>query len=401
MSFETIVTGIRAASFNLDVIGNNITNAGTVAFKQSSANFAGIIQQSLLGSGTGPETGVAITGTSVGFSQGGIKVTENPLDLAINGNGFFTLRDGSGNLTYSRAGDFVLDPEGFITNKAGFQLQAFLPGPDDQIGSQLGPMRVRDIAGQPQATAAVKLGANLDSRQAEPGTAWAVPPTADMYNSTTSTRIFDSLGQEQDLSIFFRKGAAVNAWEAYVTIDGAQIGGAIPIAFGEDGLPDPALTPVTLNWTSTGAAPGITTLSFSPLTQFSGRFAVSELSQDGYATGSLTGFKVDEDGRVRGLLSNGQTELLGQVALAKFRNNLALEPAGNNLWAANAASGPVQLGTSGVDGIGRLESGALEESNVDITEQLVDMITAQRNFQASVKALQTQDAVTQSVINIR
>jgi len=401
MSFETIVTGIRAASFNLEVIGNNITNAGTVAFKQSRSNFASVIQQALLGSGTGPETGVAVTGSTHAFSQGGIKVTENPLDMAINGNGFFTLLDGNGNNLYSRAGDFGLDKDGFVVSKNGLQLQAYLPGVDGGIGSQIGSLKVQDIAGTPAATAQIELGANLDSRQVEPGTAWAVPPTSDMYNATTSTTIFDSLGKEHKADIYFRKAAADNTWDAYVTIDGVQIGVATPIVFGTDGLPNPALTPVTLNWTPAGAAPGISTLTFAPLTQFSGRFAVSKLTQDGFTTGTLTGIKVTDEGIVEAQLSNGKSQTLGQVALAKFRNNVALQPAGNNLWASTAASGPAQLGTSGIDGIGLLQSGSLEQSNVDITEQLVDMITAQRNFQASVKALQTQDAITQSVINLR
>lgn len=401
MSFETIVTGIRAASFNLEVIGNNITNAGTVAFKQSRANFAGVIQQALLGSGSGPETGVAVTGSTHAFSQGGIKVTENPLDMAINGNGFFTLRDGSGNEFYSRAGDFSLDPDGFVVNKTGFQLQAYLPGVDGSISNTIGSLRVRDIAGTPAATGKVELGANLDARQTEPVTPWAVPPTSDMYNATTSTKIFDSLGGEHKLDIYFRKTATPNTWDAYATIDGTLIGAAIPIVFGSDGVPDPALTPVTLNWTPAGAAAGVTTLTFAPLTQFSGRFAVSSLTQDGYTTGTLTGVKVSDEGLVEAQLSNGKSEVLGQVTLSKFRNNIALEPAGNNLWAATAASGPAQQGTAGTDGVGQLESGALEESNVDITEQLVEMITAQRNFQASVKALQTQDTITQSVINLR
>jgi len=401
MSFETIVTGIRAAGFNLEVIGNNITNAGTVAFKQSRSNFAGVIQQTLLGSGTGPETGVAVTGSTHAFSQGGIKVTENPLDMAINGNGFFTLLDGSGNNLYSRAGDFGLDKNGFIVSKSGLQLQAYLPGVDGTIGNQIGSLKVQDIAGTPAATAAVALGANLDSRQTQPATAWAIPPTSAMYNATTSTTIFDSLGKEHKMDIYFRKAAAPNTWDSYVTIDGAQIGAATPIVFGTDGLPNPALTPITLAWTPAGAAAGSTELSFAPLTQFSGRFAVSKLTQDGYTTGTLTGIKVSGEGIVEAQLSNGKSQTLGQVALAKFRNNIALEPAGNNLWASSAASGPAQTGTSGVDGVGLLESGSLEQSNVDITEQLVEMITAQRNFQASVKALQTQDAITQSVINLR
>jgi flagellar hook protein FlgE len=401
MSFETVVTGIRAASFQLGVIGNNIANASTVGFKESRAGFAGIIQQSLLGTGTGPEAGVAITGTTTAFSQGGIKRTENPLDVAINGNGLFTVIDGSGNRLYSRAGDFVMDPEGFITNKSGFKLQGYLAGADGNIGNQIGSLRIRDVAGAPQQTTRVNLGANLDSRQEEPGVAWAMPPTPEMYNATTSIRVFDSLGEQHEFNVYFRKTAVVNSWEAYVTIGDNQIGGAIPIAFGTDGLPNPALLPIPLNWTPAGASPATTELRLSPLTQFSGRFAVTELTQDGFSTGSLTGLRINEIGVVEAQLSNGQTESIGQIAIAKFRNNLALQPAGGNLWAATLSSGPAQIGVSGLDGFGRIESGALEESNVDITEQLVDMITAQRNFQASVKALQTQDAITQSVLNIR
>jgi flagellar hook protein FlgE len=227
-----------------------------------------------------------------------------------------------------------------------------------------------------------------------------------MYNSTTTTTIFDSLGKEHKLDVFFIKGAAANAWTVRALVDGAELTPPIntAITFGTDGqlvTTPTAPFPVTLTWAPAGAAAGSTKLDLKPLTQFSGRFAVSELSQDGYTTGQLTGLKVDGEGIIKAQLSNGQSVLLGQVALAKFRNNIALQPAGNNLWTATASSGLPQLGTPGSDGVGLIESGALEESNVDVTDQLVEMITAQRNFQASVKALQTQDTITQTVINLR
>ncbi len=420
MSFESIVTGIRAASFNLEVIGNNVSNAGTVAFKQSRANFAGVIQQALLGSGSGPETGVAINGTTHAFSQGGIKVTENPLDLAINGNGFLTLRDASNNTFYSRAGDLDLDADGFLVSKSGYQVQAFLPAANGTISDVVGSLRVSDVSGPPAATANVSIGANLDSRALVPSVAWpatvsaTTPVTTGMYNSSTTTTIFDSLGNQHKLDVYFIKGAAANTWKVRAVINGTtELGTGTDVTFtanGEiqnpTGTPTPPPTfPVTFpSWTPSapaGAAAQVIKLDFEPLTQFSGRFAVSNLVQDGYTTGQLTGLKVDKEGIVKAQLSNGQSVLLGQVALAKFRNNTALEPAGSNLWSASPASGVPQLGTPGSDGMGLVESGALEESNVDVTEQLVEMITAQRNFQASVKALQTQDTITQTVINLR
>jgi len=422
MAFETAVSGIKASSTSLNIIGNNIANAGTTGFKTSRGEFADVFSNSLSGSVSDSSgKGVAVVGVNQSFSQGNISFTENVMDMAINGNGFFVLDD-NGTRIYSRAGNFSVNRDGFVVNSGGSQLQVFRATSDGKIASDLGPLKIDTSLIQPRATGETEITANLDSRQVVPAAAWppagfdafAAPPTApdpDMFNASTSVTIYDSLGNPHVQSMYFVKGTAQNEWSMYTLIDGKSESGPDTITFDTSGQIPAANLPLEFaiaGWIpldATGAANGAQaqdmTLSLSSLTQFGSEFGVNSIAQDGYTTGQLRGIEVSDSGVAFARFTNGQSRALGQVALAKFANTNGLQPVGNTGWAETFNSGQPVIGAPGAAGLGMVQSGALEDSNVEVTQQLVDMIVAQRNFQANAKVIQTEDTITQTVINMR
>ena len=421
MSFDTAISGIKAASTNLGIIGNNIANAGTTGFKYSRGEFADLFATSKLGTGSNAiGKGVQVKSVNQSFTQGNITFTDNVLDMAISGTGFFVLSD-SGTQIYSRAGNFQVDREGYVGNSSGHRLMVFNTNTSGDPSGGISELRIDTSQIQPNATGNVQFTANLDSREVPPTVPWpaagfdafAVPPTspdADMFNASTAATIYDSLGNPHTLSLYFAKTAG-NQWDVYTLIDGVSQSGPDALPFTDTGLVDPASLPFELNiagWTpldSNGAANGAAVQNFivdlSDLTQYGDFFSVSDIQQDGFATGQLTGVEVGETGIVFARFSNGQSRALGQVALAEFANAGGLQPLGNSVWGETFASGQPVLGNPGAGGLGQVQSGALEESNVEITQELVNMIIAQRNFQANAKVIQTQDAVNQTVINLR
>ncbi|MFK8047117.1 MAG: flagellar hook protein FlgE [Halioglobus sp.] len=421
MSFDTAVSGINAATADLGVIGNNIANSSTTGFKTSRAEFADVYATSLLGAGGNAiGQGVNLAGVTQEFTQGNISFTNNALDLAINGNGFFLLSD-NGAALYSRAGNFQVDREGFIVSTQGQRLQAFEVSTTGLINGQPDDLQLDTSLIDPSPTTQLSLTANLDSRQGSPVIpfggpfdAFATPPTApdpDSYNAVTSTTIYSGLGNSHILSTYYIKTANPNEWEVHSTIDGVTTSGPDTINFQSNGKFDPLTLPVDITiagWNPltetglpTGAATQTFTLSVSDFTQFGTEFAVSASVQDGFTTGQLTGLEIDESGIVFARYTNGQSRALGQIALVGFPNPNGLQPLGDTTWAETFSSGAGTLGAPGSSGLGVLQSGALEGSNVDITEQLVNMIIAQRNFQANAQVIQTQDTITQTVINLR
>ncbi|MCR9104345.1 MAG: flagellar hook protein FlgE [Gammaproteobacteria bacterium] len=421
MAFDTAVSGINSATADLGVIGNNIANSSTTGFKTSRAEFADVYATSLLGAGgNAVGKGVSLSGVTQEFTQGNISFTNNALDLAINGNGFFLLSDNGASL-YSRAGNFQVDREGFLVTNQGHKLQAFQVNSNGEINGQAGDLQLDTSLVDPGATGLADITANLDSREGPPALpfggpydAFAVPPTfpdQDAYNSTTSVTIYDGLGNAHIMSMYFVKTANPNEWDIHTLIDGVTTAGPDTVTFQSNGKFDPNILPVELNVTGwnplntaglpTGAAPQDFTVTLSQLTQFGSDFSVSSVVQDGFTTGQLLGLEIDDSGVVFARYTNGQARALGQVALAGFSNPNGLQPLGDTNWAETFSSGQATLGTPGSSGLGVLQSGALEGSNVDITEQLVNMIIAQRNFQANAQVIQTEDAVTQTVINLR
>jgi len=273
----------------------------------------------------------------------------------------------------------------------------------------------------PSATANINMEVNFDSRESVPASAFtgtydafaATPtfPAADSFNSSSSTTVYDDLGNPHNLDVYYTKTATPNQWEAHTLIDGVSTSGPHTLTFQSNGQLDPATLPVNLGiagWTPldaagspNGAGVGAINIDVSTSTQFGSPFGVSSLSKDGYSAGELSGVDVDGEGIVFARYTNGQARALGQVVMAGFNSNTGLKPTGNTRWLETFASGPAIIGTPGTAGLGVIQSGALEDSNVEITEQLVNMIVAQRNFQASAQVIQTEDTVTQTIINIR
>lgn len=421
MAFDTAISGMRAATADLNAIGNNVANSSTSGFKTSRAEFADVYASSLLGSGSSATgKGVALAGVTQEFSQGNISYTNSALDLAISGSGFFTLSDNGANV-FTRAGSFSVDREGYVVNGQGLTLQGFQATADGDIINSMGDMRILTNLIDPQQTGSVEVIANLDSRDVPPSGTFAAsydafaspatsPDTSD-YNSSTSSTIYDSLGNSHLLSMYFVKSTTSNEWEANTLVDGVTVGAPQTINFLSSGQLDPATMPVEIavaGWTpldEDGNANGASVQAFrvdaSEFTQFGAGFTVGSVVQDGYSTGQLSGIDIEESGVIYARYTNGQSRGLGQVALTSFTNEAGLQPTGNTSWVETFASGEGTTGEPGSGGLGVLQSGALEDSNVEITEQLVKMIVAQRNFQANAQVIQAEDAVTQTVINMR
>jgi len=422
MSFDTAVSGIKAASTDLGIIGNNIANAGTTGFKSSTGDFSDVFASSLLGvSANAIGKGVAVNGVNQSFSQGNITFTDNVLDMAINGSGFFILNDG-GSQVYSRAGNFQVDRSGNVVNSSGQQLMTLNTTETGTPTGGMSPLEIDSSLIQPQATDGVSMNANLDSRALPPAVPWpaagfdafAATPTSpdpDMFNSSTSVTIYDSLGNSHTQSLYFVKTATENEWNVYSLIDGVSQTGPDTLTFDSSGKIPTASLPFEIAATgwqpldSAGANNGAAVEDFnvdlSKLTQFGNEFSVSTIDQDGFTTGQLRGVEVGEGGVVFARFTNGQSRALGQVALADFSNTAGLQPLGGSIWAETFTSGQPTLSAPGAGGVGVVESGALEDSNVEVTQELVDMIVAQRNFQANAKVIQTQDTITQAIINLR
>ncbi|MBU0592516.1 MAG: flagellar hook protein FlgE [Gammaproteobacteria bacterium] len=422
MGFQTGLSGLNASSKNLDVIGNNVANSSTVGFKTSQAQFADVFAASLAGSGASQVgIGTRLANVSQQFTQGNISVTNNPLDVAINGRGFFRLSD-AGAISYTRNGQFQLDKDSYIVTNGGQHLTGYQADSTGSITGALGDLRI-DLADQPPTiTSTATVGANLDSNSAVITAAWVDPdpsaaapaPVLDpaSYNSSTSMTVYDSLGNSHVVSMYFAKTAA-NTWDVNMTMDGYGTAVGNPVisglAFTDQGVIDPATyTPTTISFDLATINPDLGAQSpldisfdYGETTQFGSVFGVNTLSQNGYASGRMAGFSIGSDGLVQGRYTNGQTKTLGQVALANFANPQGLQPLGDNQWSESPSSGQALVGGPGTASLGLLQSAATEDSNVDLTAELVNMIVAQRAYQANAQTIKTQDAVLQTLVNLR
>jgi flagellar hook protein FlgE len=330
-----------------------------------------------------------------------VSFSENALDLAVNGTGFFILDD-NGSQLYTRSGAFGLDRQGYIVNALSQRLTVFQADAAGNITGATGPLQISTANVPPTATTSMMLGLNLDSSDTPPVVAFNPTNTAS-YNNSTSTTVYDSLGNSHVATMYFRKTAA-NTWETYTYVDGAAVDGPDTLAFNTSGtLITPAGgTLTTPSFTPSGGGAAMTlTLDYAASTQFGSPFAVTRLTQDGFTTGTLTGLDVDKTGVIFARFSNGQAVVQGQIALANFANQQGLQPVGDTNWAETFESGAALVAGPGSSNLGLIQGGALEESNVDLSEELVKMIIAQRNFQANAQVIQTADQVTQSIINIR
>ena len=420
MSFQQGLSGLNAASKNLEVIGNNVANASTYGAKAARAEFADVYANALNGSGASAiGIGVNLAAVSQQFTQGNITTTESSLDLAINGAGFFQVSDGRNPTMYTRNGQFKVDRDGYFVNN---QQQRLLGYPADARGNivpgQAQAIQLPTGGINPRATDEVSMEMNLDARAAVTVPAGGgidlTDPTT--YNNATSVTAYDVLGQDVALTYYFQK-AADDQWNVYVTANGTPIstdagGNPLPsttIQFpANGGSPVAPAGPVTLDIPATTRPDGSTTRAIagvqfdvSRATQYGAGFGVTDLSQTGYAPGQLTGVSIEANGIVMARYSNGQSRPAGQLELANFRNPQGLQPVGGNAWSATYASGDPIAGAAGEGNFGVLQSGALEDSNVDLTGELVNMITAQRVYQANAQTIKAQDSVLQTLVNLR
>lgn len=428
MSFQQGLSGLNASAKALDTIGNNIANSGTVGYKSSTAQFADVFAASLAGAGTSPiGLGTKMSAVTQQFTQGNISVTNNPLDLAINGGGFFQVQNATGDTLYSRNGQMQVDKDGYIVNAKGQRLMGYTADLNGIINPPATALRLFDpqlssdampqATGQSTAATGIQANLNLDAREAAPTVAPFDRLNAQTYNKSTAVTIYDSIGNPHIYTMYFVKQAApaVNAWDVYATVTNppgastplTNLGNVTTLTFGTDGTIQSGGTPTEgITAAQLGYAGGVDDMSFAVnftgSTQYGAVFSVNSLAQDGFASGKLAGFNVGTDGVILGRYTNGQTRNLGQVVLASFRNPQGLQPVGDNTWAATSDSGPVMVGEPGSSGqYGPIQSSALEDSNVDLTAELVAMITQQRVYQANAQTIKTQDQILQTLVNMR
>ncbi len=430
MSFQTGLSGLNAASRNLEVIGHNIANANTTGMKASRAEFSELYASSLGATGgTNVGIGVQVATVAQMFTQGNLKMTGNQLDLAINGTGFFPVKGTDGTPMFTRNGEFKLDQGGFVITNNGARLQQFAINAAGLPGTELSDLRLPTGGINPRATGVtpanpnsrgIELSANLDARAPilpPPG----APLTAEQRRFGTALTAFDAQGSDLPIQIYFIKTGA-NTWEVRASQDNGTtlLPGGGPLTFDGNGqlnlpltgwtnITIPAATPpaivpsaamnipITLTSPPTLAHPNGT----PTVTQFGANFSLFDLKQDGYATGNLTSIDIGEDGLIMSRFSNGISRAEGQLALANFRNLQGLQPLNGGFWAETFRSGQPNMGTPQNAGLGLVRQNALEESNVELTQELVNMMVAQRSYQANAQTIRTQDQVLQTLVNMR
>jgi flagellar hook protein FlgE len=405
MAFSTALSGLTAASSDLDVTANNIANADTVGFKAARAQFADVyaagavnLNNSVIGQG------VRLSSTAQQFTQGNISTSSSNLDLAISGDGFYTLKDANG-FVYSRNGQFGEDKSGNVISSTGQALQVYPPLINGGFNTgTLTNLNLQTAQSAPQATSTGVVILNLPANTPPPTVAPFNSTNSLTYNQSTSTQVYDSLGNAYPATMFFSQQAAPpNTWSVNMTVNGVSAGPAATLTFGSNGA---QTLPVggTLNFNgfvpTGGALPMSLAFNFGSTTQFGGQFGVSSITQNGFATGQLSTVSIDPTGVVSAVYTNGRSTQLGQLALANFPNEQGLKQLGDTNWSETFSSGTVVQGFAGSAGFGSIQSGALEASNVDLTTQLVDMITAQRAFQANAQVITTANSESQTIINI-
>lgn len=414
MSFSQAVSGLGAASSNLDVIGNNIANSATSGFKSSTIAFA-----DMFASGSDVGLGTKVAAVIQNFNDGTTTTTSRGLDVALSGNGFFRMTDSSGGVYYSRNGQFTLDENRNLVNTQGLTVTGYPTSgtpPTIQTGANPVALSIPTTQMAARATTSAGLVANLNSTDGTLTTAGFDSSDADTYNAKSTMTVYDSQGNDHQLDVYFVK-TADNTWQAYAkdSSDASTTGYAsqFTLAFDESGkltsITDSAgnvTTDGTVGMTIqgvNGAAGGqAITLNLSgSLQQNTGASTFGNPTQDGYAPGDLTSYVINDDGTITGTYSNQKTQLLGQIVLASFSNPEGLQSAGDNVWTATNSSGQAAIGLANTGTYGSLTSGALEASNVDMSKELVNMIVAQRNYQANAQTIKTQDQILNTLVNLR
>jgi flagellar hook protein FlgE len=405
MAFSTALSGLTAAASDLDVTANNIANSNTVGFKEARAQFADVyaagavnLNNSVIGQG------VRLSSTAQQFTQGNITTSSSNLDLAISGDGFYTLKSPNG-LVYSRNGQFGEDKAGNVISSTGQALQVYPPLINGGFNTgTLSNLNLQTAQSAPLATTSGTVILNLPANTTPPAVTPFNAANSQTYNQSTSTTVYDSLGNAYPATMFFSQQAAPpNTWSVNMTVNGASAGPAQTLTFGSSGQ---VTAPVggVLNFNgftpTSGALPMTLAFNFNQTTQYGGQFGVTSIVQNGYATGQLSTVAINPAGVVSAVYTNGRSTQLGQLAMANFPNPQGLKQLGDTNWSETFTSGTVVQGVAGSAGFGSIQSGALEASNVDLTTQLVKMITAQRSFQANAQVITTANSESQTVINI-
>ena len=450
MSFQQGLSGLNVSSKALDIISNNVANTNTVGFKTGGAVFADVYAASLTGSVSGKQVGAGSTlgGVRQTFTQGNLTTTNNPLDLAINGDGFFIVGRTDGPNVYTRNGQFELDKDGFIITPTGEKLMGFQsPASSGQLPSPVGGLKelqIPIIGSLPQTTDLITIGGNLDANSLSPKEAYPSVFEGDAdgrfpldgdnwrdartYNFSTSIEVFDSLGKSHELTFYFEKLKAVadnpatpgvdetvsNTWRVHTSVDGDR-----PLAdtatdkyiwtleFDAKGLlvdtaGPSAVTPFKIPIPYTPDASQMSfSVDFASMRQIGGPYLITELTQNGYTGGELAGVSVGRDGIITGRYTNGETVALAQLGIQTFRNPNALNSIGNNYWEATLDSGLTAPTKPGEGVAGVISSGMVEDANVELTQELVQMIIQQRNYQANAQSIKAQDQILQTLVNLR
>ncbi len=404
-SFDIALSGLTAASTDLDVTANNVANSNTVGFKKSRAEFADVFAAGAVNLNTSQVgEGVRLATTAQQFTQGNISTSGSNLDLAISGDGFFTLQDPSVGIVYTRNGEFAEDKNGNVVTATGQALQVYPPTTTGGFNTgALQDLNLQTAQSTPLATSAGTVILNLPAGSTPPTGGAFNPNNPATYTESTSTTVFDSLGNSFPATFFFTQTATPGLWNVNMTVNGVLNATTNQLQFSNTGAVTPPASGA-LNFPGfnpgDGSAPLNMTFNFAQSTQFGGGFAVTSITQNGFSTGQLSTVSIDPTGVVSAVYTNGRSTQLGQLALANFPDPQGLKQLGDTNWAETFSSGTHISGTAGSAGFGSIQSGALEASNVDLTTELVNMITAQRAFQANAQVITTSNQLSQTVINI-
>jgi flagellar hook protein FlgE len=402
------ISGMKNFQTKLDVIGNNIANVNTYGFKKGRATFQDLMNQTVSGASRATENRGGINAMQVGLgatlatidtiqTQGSVQTTGRSLDVAVSGDGFFVVRQGN-NEMYTRAGNFYLDSNGSLVTGGGSLVQGYGINNDGTVQNDLGDIVIdSDATMPPQATENATFDGNLKASQPVDEDGNPIPEQPVLIGFKAK----DSLGQDIDLTLTLTRGANVNEWDA--TVSGPAITGTanMTLTFDQQGkLPNPTNLGISVQLNNGAASPQNINLDFSKLTQFDSSNSANVDTVDGNAEGSLESFNIGSSGEVNGVYSNGEVNVIAQLALATFSNAEGLTKAGSNLFQTSNNSGLPNVGTAG-EGRGSLLSGSLEMSNVDLSEEFTEMITAQRGFQANTKIITTSDEILQELVNLK
>lgn len=400
MGFGQALSGLNAAATNLDVIGNNIANGSTVGFKSGTAKFADVYASAAVG------LGVQLAAITQNFGTGTVATTQNPFDLAIDGTiGFFRVVDTNGIIKYTRNGQFLPDNEGYLVNAQGDRLTAYA-----NDGITLQDVRVPQGNMAPQATVGMTSRVNVDVRETQPTVGVFDPDNADSFNHSLPINVYDSLGNSHQLIQYFVKTATPGQWTVHYTIDGNAIADTTTLEFGTSGLLEDVdgsgtnLATVNIPAATLNAAGGVDpmalSINYGNSTQYGNDFNYA-FTQSGYPSGEYASMTIEPDGEIVASYTNGQSATQGFLVLANFTNVNGLQSAGGNAWVETAASGQPILGRPGTNSLSNVISMAVEESNVDMSQELVNLIIAQRTYQANAQTIKTQDQILQTLIQMR